>query len=301
MATYYGSRKESPRVLELRRKRGEHRFFVLYAIFITLVVGFLGVVLIIRMPTFRITTVHVSGTEVTSPLAVQAEIFSQLSGTILWIIPKNSILVYPKKEILEDITEKFPRLKDSRLVPDGFRALSFTATERKGLYLWCGNNFSLDGICMYLDDQGYVFAPAPAFSGTIYLKFFGGAVSDEANAIGTQVVSPEMFSTVVAFSEGLEKLGFTPHAVVLLGDTNEFLIGTPPMENRGRIVVKSNDNPETLLSYLSAALATDPLKSKMIKTPDALEYIDLRFSKKVYYKFSDSADASQTDGTKKNG
>jgi hypothetical protein len=287
MATYYGAGNKSAKLVELRKKRDEHRLFSLGIFFVTILIGCAAIVTTIRLPWFQIKKISISGTQVVSREAVQAAISEELSGKTLLVIPKNSILVYPRKKILAMLSEKFPRLTETTLTPDGLQGLQLTTHERSGVYLWCGATFSLEAPCYFTDDRGYLFAAAPSFSGTIYLKFFGGENSGAENPLGSHVLSEASFASIVDMAVGLEKIGLTPHAVVILDETNEFLVSSPVTVNRGRIIIPKDGDTDVLLSSIKAAAGVDPLKTKLAKNNEGLEYIDLRFSKKVYYKFSE--------------
>jgi hypothetical protein len=282
---YYGSRKPSEKVKALRKRENEHRLFVAVAVSATVLIALCAVVMIIRLPWFSITEVRISGTEVTPVEKVKSAVIGELSGHRFFIIPNNSVLVYPRKKILEMIAREFPRLSDTTISPINLKTLSLATSERAGVYLWCGEEFEETTECYFTDDNGYLFARAPEFSGTIYLKVFGGTTVAKENALGATILSPEEFKEVVSFSEGLDRIGFTPHAVLLLGETYEFLISSSPNPSLGRIIVRANDEGAVLLKNLDAAIRVDPLKTKLEKYKQGLEYIDLRFSKKVYYKF----------------
>jgi hypothetical protein len=296
---YYGSRKPSQKVQALRKKQGEHRLFFLGAVIMTGILGLASFICIVRMPVFRINQVSVTGTEIVSAETVQKEILSELTGNTAFVLPKSSVLVYPRKKILEKIIHDFPRLDNSTLTAATLHALTFSANERAGTYLWCGTTFSNTANCIYIDKNGYLFADAPSFSGTIYLKFFGPLPNTDT-PLGTQLMPSEDFHALVLFADGLEHIGLSSHAVILKNDTYEFLISNPPSETTGRIIVPKSDTLEVGLHNLDAAVHVDPLQTKLAENREGLLYIDLRFNKKVYYKFTDRNAEKETNGTDEN-
>ncbi len=59
-------------------------------------------------------------------------------------------------------------------------------------------------------------------------------------------------------------------------------------EDTGYIYVNTKDNANYVWVTFISAIDTEPLKSKLEKNLKNLEYIDLRFSNKVFYKFKDN-------------
>lgn len=285
---YYRGKKPSEKVQALRKKKEEHRFFVAGMITLCLFLGCTAVVLVLRLPVLQITTVAVSGTTIVSNDDVRNHIETMLSGSYAFVIPKRSALVYPKKKILLSLAETFPRLKDLSLRLENTQKISLTTAERAGVYLWCGEVFSNTTPCFYMDEHGYLFAPAPTFSGAIYRKFFGGTIAKNVRTVGNQILETKAFEDITLFADGLEAIGLAPNAVILGQETNELLTSFPVKNNWGRIIVRTDSDLSAVLSYIQAAILVDPLKTKLATNRNGLEYIDLRFDKKVYYKFSDT-------------
>lgn len=55
----------------------------------------------------------------------------------------------------------------------------------------------------------------------------------------------------------------------------------------GYIYVNTKDDPEFVWNTFASAILADPIKSKLEKELLNLEYIDLRFGNKVFFKFKD--------------
>ncbi|MBI2099665.1 hypothetical protein HYT45_04675, partial [Candidatus Uhrbacteria bacterium] len=67
------------------------------------------------------------------------------------------------------------------------------------------------------------------------------------------------------------------------GDADLFLSGAK--NQKPKILIRADADMENLAENLGAALETEPLKTRMAKEYSKLEYLDLRFSNKVYSKF----------------
>lgn len=68
------------------------------------------------------------------------------------------------------------------------------------------------------------------------------------------------------------------------GDMKIYLKGTK--NESGFIYVNTNDKAEYVWITFVSAIDKDPLKSRLLNELDNLEYFDLRFNNKVFYKFN---------------
>jgi hypothetical protein len=57
----------------------------------------------------------------------------------------------------------------------------------------------------------------------------------------------------------------------------------------GKVIFYKDNDYKKVWSTLVSAIDTDPLKSKLVTSKDELEYLDVRYGNKVFYRFSDMA------------
>jgi len=69
------------------------------------------------------------------------------------------------------------------------------------------------------------------------------------------------------------------------GNVEVFLSAGNSSAVRPEIIFKSNSNFQNIAENLETALTADPLQSELKNKYSSLQYIDLRFGNKVYYKF----------------
>ena len=82
-------------------------------------------------------------------------------------------------------------------------------------------------------------------------------------------------------------MGLKP-VILHLGENNDikmFLTKAKPTSLGPEIIFKKDSDVQKIAENLKAALDTEPLLSKFKNEYSSLEYIDLRFGNKVYYKF----------------
>lgn len=79
------------------------------------------------------------------------------------------------------------------------------------------------------------------------------------------------------------------------GDQKIYLKNTK--NDSGYIFINNFDNPEKVWITFASAISSDPLKTKLERDLKNLDYIDLRFDNKVFYKFKDSFVSIQASST----
>jgi cell division septal protein FtsQ len=247
-----------------------------------------GVVFLLRWNKLLIQTVQVSGAKTADSGAMEAVVKNDIAGRYLWVFPKSNFLIYPKSKIKADLAKEFPVLKNISISVNGSQTLSVTVDERQGKYMWCGNDpatTTAQSRCYFMDDSGYIFGPAPYFSGSVYFKFFGNVGSTTPSGVD---FFPDIFSKLVSFQQSAADIGVNITSILAKdnGDIEFYLASSVPPPNGPKILINTDADLAKEIQNLQAALATDPLQTNFKTKYSSLQYIDLRYGDKVYYKFS---------------
>ncbi len=287
-------RNASERLRELKRKQ-RRIFFLKLSVFLVLFTGIIGgSIYLLRLPKLQITNVTVRGNVIIQEQDVASFVQNALAKPYLGIIPRTNMFLVPKRTLTESISEQFPRFKRVTIEQQKDRTLLITVLERESIYLWCvgapGEPSTPDepNPCYYVDDTGYVFSEAPYFSGTIYFKFFGELVDLGDTPVGAYVLSSDYFKQIIRFKESLEAISMKPTGFVTY-DTGlvAFLFSSTFSDTQQKIIFSQENNIENIISNSISAITAEPLAGKLAKEFSQLEYIDLRYDNKVYYKFID--------------
>ncbi len=271
----------------VRRKR-----LILKAIFFLL--GFLiftaGIAAFFYIPKFRINEISVQGIEVLDEKQFKGEIANLLNGKLYRIIPYNNIFIIPTAKISAELSQKFPILKRIAVIRNFSQKLSIEIEERKPEAIWC-LTFANDLIatstvfttssspslgrdsCAFVDEKGFIFGPAPIFSGTIFPKFFDKR--GQPSVIGKEMISDAEFQKLRAFKDLLVKNDINV-AKIILKDEGIYEVYS---KEGWYILLNAKNEPNPSFNNLKLVLDTQ-IKEKRPK----LDYIDLRFGKKVFYK-----------------
>lgn len=269
------------RARKLRRKRLSIIFSIVGFLFVV------GIVFFLRMKFLQLKNIEVAGNVVLEQKDIQDFINKKYEGKYLWLIPKNNTLFVLPKTVKKTLQKEFPRI-DSIDVKRNFpKSLSIEITERKGMYVWCGNDTSISSIskdvpCFFVDKEGVIFSEAPYFSGTPFTLFLGGD-KDVLNILGTRLLMEDDFKNILFIYDMVNKLKLSPYAInILPGEEYEILLkSNSDLTSSTRIKLKDINDQITLSQNLAAALNTKVFKDHKIAE---FEYIDARFGNKVFYK-----------------
>lgn len=286
----------SPRLSELRKYRRKNFRNKIYLLILAFSAVFFLLAYVSRLPSVNTNSVEIIGNKVEDTNAIKLAVNEELAGHYVWFFPKTNIFFYPKSAIKNKLEDSFKRLKNVSLSIKDRKTLTISVDERKAIYTWCGSslptNADLSELssgnkkCYFLDEAGYVFDEAPYFSGDVYFKFYGN-FKEQARVPSGQFFYKEIFRKLISFKESLETLNLKPtHMYVMdTGDVKIYLSSTTQRDTTPEIIFKIDSDFQTIVENIDAALSTEPFQTSFKKKYSSLEYIDLRFGNKVYYKF----------------
>ena len=240
---------------------------------------FASLAYISRSEELNISKIEIIGNKIIDASAVKIVVEKEIAGHYFWFFPKANILIYPKNSIKQELYNKFQKLKEVNLYIKERKTVEVYVSEREGKYVWCKNS-SISEQCYFLDDSGYIFGEAPYFSGEVYFKFYGPA------DIGTYFLE-ENFRQLIYFRDFLTAKGIKSISLSVLEnkDAKISLTSANKSLKEPYIIFKINSDFQKIAENFETALDTEPLMSNFKNKYSSLEYIDLRFGDKVYYKF----------------
>ncbi len=243
---------------------------------VSAVILLVGSVLLIRAPRLQVRTIEVNGAHVADPGDITEFVNSQLQGNKLFILPRSSIFLAPEHAIEKALKAQFPRLQTVEVDRKNFSTLSINVTEFQGMYLWC----TADADCYFMDQNGIAFATAPYFSGTAYPKIFNGT----ASTLPFQAVTADQLTMVSLLLSRLPSLGIDPAEFHFVSD-HELDVDFNHDGHQAQLIFDPTSNTADALQVLFTGLRTNPLAGKFRDASQVLQYIDLRFSNRIVYKF----------------
>lgn len=284
------------RELKEKRKRYARIRFAIIVFVLCVIVG--GLIAVTRLSQLQIKTIIVRGNYVVDADTVVSRATAILEETYAWVIPKRNVLLYPETYIRDQIQAEFPRFNTVSLHRENWSTLVIDVTERKNVYLWCdmlpSASSSVEQNCYYVDDYGYVVSQSPSFSGNVYFVFYGKYTwADNESPIGKKLFTDDYFKQLIRFKEGIATQGLQAHGFItyptgVLG----FMLSPELSDIKQKIVFTTTQDLDVLYENLLLALTSKDLPVKLKDEFSDLQYIDLRYDKKVYYKFGSTPDVT---------
>ncbi len=234
-----------------------------------------AIITLIKVDRFQVNEVEVFGTKVADPFEVSQFVISSLQGNYLWVLPRSSIVLINPDRISDEIKAKFPRFKYVVVERQGMHGLRVDTEEYPGVYLWCDNNES----CSFMDETGVVFSDAPYFSGSAYLKIYGG----DRKPFPFQPISTQQVKDIANIKEKLSAINILPTEFHF--DERKLTVIFFHNTHRVEIYFDTTDGSDESLETLYTGLQTEPMAGLYNDKKNILEYLDLRFSNKLVYKF----------------
>ncbi len=281
-----------PQREEYLRKKRKKKFIRLGIIAFLLFFIFGSSSYIAHRKEFRISKVVLSGGVLVTQNDIEKETLKHLGGKYFWLFPKDNSFLYKKKELREFLKNTFRRIDTINIESEEFQTLIIKITEKKPYAIWCDKNSGTAGVlegdagatpekienCYFMDQNSTIFAPAPHFSGDAYFKYYG--IVATTSPIGTYYMSSSTeFMSISKFIDTVKKIGVRPQ-YLLAKDNNEFLI---MMFGGGEIYFDTREDLVKVAENLDSLLQTPEL-SPLDRSNLPVEYIDLRFGNKLFYK-----------------
>jgi cell division septal protein FtsQ len=270
--TYRSSilKKEVKSVPQAPKRFPWKRFFLILAL-IAILGGF---VYLIKAPWLQVRDVAVTGTNVADPDEISRSVQAMLEGRNLYIFPKTSMLVLSVPRIEARLKEQFSRLSSVSINRTSAHSLLVEVQEYDGKYLWCQEGDD----CSFMDENGIVFAPAPVFSGSAYIRFYGGMQEE----LPFTAISKEQLAYVETIINRLEAISLHPTIFTFITDHN-LAVSFIHRDTEAKIYFEPTKDLDAALQTLYTGMRSPAFISQYTSKP--LEYIDLRFSNKMVYKF----------------
>lgn len=258
-----------------RRKRARRRLTIALAIVSVILFGL--ALYGIQKPGVRVSRVQVYGSE----LPLETIALDVMQGQYLGVIPRDSIFFYPEQAIRARIIEMHGDVSGVSFFRNGTNGLTLRITQRVPIARWCPALLGIVGTstasgselddCWFFDDSGLLFATSSAVA--VVHPFIIYEPLPSADPIrGQRLASADLLPASLNFARQLDTFGATAISISIQGAE-----ATIALKTGARITYLLGGENEAYTALVSA-------KNQVILTAPTLDYVDLRFSGKVYKK-----------------
>jgi len=262
----------SQKVLAARRRNKEKKAFLKISLVLLgfFVFSVLVLVILFSLDSLKIKTISVLGNESLPTGALEKKIGQFLNDKTFGLSLKNRIFYFPRKAIAAGLLADFPRVKSVEIENDFPSRIEVRIEERSPVALVCRKE---NKQCLYLDEGGFIFDGAPYFSSGVFLKFF--SENDDIFQPGEFLCDGDIFKQIFFLQKRIQD--FLPVEEIIL--TRDNLAKFYTAEGFHFILNIYGDFDEVYKNF--SIFFEEFLKTKKLKD---IEYVDLRFGNKIYYK-----------------
>lgn len=213
-------------------------------------------------PEVRIQEVGVSGAETLSPQEVGEHVTKSLEGRHLGIFPKDTIFIFPKASLETSVLRNFPRVDRVEIARSSLTSIDVMIEERIPRILWCGAGTSTP--CITGDKKGVLFAG----NDTDLLRV-EGPLFEEGYTYGNVVFKPGALPGALSLVDAIDARGADVERITFIAP-DEVALTFSAGTKLYYVLGEEDGIAETLPPILQSEDLTE------------LEYIDMRFGKRVY-------------------
>lgn len=229
---------------------------------IILVMSICAVLYVARAERFQIKNVEAQGTASSTTDHIRQYVVAELAGSYVALLPKDNMFLYPKSSIQKGILSSFPDLESASIERDG-DTLKVSVKEFEKKYLFCKTTND----CVYLNRAGEPFA-----------RIDSTGTRDDLVIIGAPRMAPADAAKIIETVEAFGSVGIRIKSVTLADST----WATLQTSSGWSILYKWVDPVGDTIEKFKLAKSSSALTGKDFV---ALDYLDLRYGNKIYYKW----------------
>lgn len=268
----------------LKQRRSTTRNIALALTMLVVVAGVGGIVYLLWQPSVRVANVSADG-EHASGIAMLTR--QTLTATYFGIIPRNSIFVYPEREIRKVLLDAYPDISSLSISRSGFNSLSIKTNARVTAFWWCGTpsvEAPVDSTCYESDAEGFIFAPVEE-----------GAVLATSTALSTLRIYGELAAAsssasypLRAHMQHVESIPNALRFVHAMNNLNIPIVSLSIHNDEADVITPAGTRIIYVLGHEEDATELARATFSTLNLIDgSIQYVDLRFPAKVYVKRRD--------------
>lgn len=272
--------------LREKRRRARRRRIVLGLMIwlLTSVSGAMGAAWFLNHPALRLQSLRLVGARTINADQVQAALAPTLGARFLGLFRQDSVIFLPRRLLAEILRRDFGQLASVALTPGLDRTLRVQVSERRPVAVWCRPG---ETPCAYLDLTGYPYVTAPRFLGRPLLTIVKPQSPGTAELAALRHQIDLLLGTLRA-SEGTS-FRISSAEWLSLNDIRLTLEGQVGINYRSVfLLINLTKSAETTAENLLSAFENKEFATEFTARWGELEYLDLRFDDKIFYKFQEN-------------
>jgi len=261
----------SKRLLNKKKKMKKWKYWVFSIFFAVLLFGF---VYWMRDPVFNVSKIEILKNHFSKTEKIQASVISALDGNMFLFIPKTNALILPRSETEKKIKEEYPEIESVDINLKGLNDIEVEISEYEPKLIWSNKN----GDKYFVNKEGKTFLKEPVLHS--YDNLIKIETNQEVSDLGVSVIDPNFLSNLDTFVNKLKEIDVVVDRVVHSGEDVYYL----NVKKSFKILISSQDDLSLSFENIQTILEGGALDKEKL---NLIDYIDLRFGNKVFYKFKE--------------
>lgn len=283
--------KRPQRKTKRENRRFKKKLFLQILLGIVLVVGFFYVM---NHEYLRVHSIKVDGQKTLIDTDIVEHVETYLSQSIAGLIPRDNVLFLNTEKVSKIVQEAFPRINSLSVDLQKQDTLLITLGEKAAHSLWCIDKkyeSEFDEECYFADETGLLYAQAPYFSGSTYLKLFIPE-QEESTYINSRFLDILAFEEYFDFISSLEQEGNLRIGSIYFRDFSDVdiylkRIDDAVFDDPFPVLKYNQETPfDIVLRNIDIILGFNSFKKDFNSRPNDLESIDVRFDGRGLYTFT---------------
>lgn len=216
---------------------------------------------------FKIQTIYIKGTDMISPEELRQKANEEINSWRWYLLPQRNILFLSKKRLKARINDNY-KLEELE-IDRGWRKITINIKEKIN-YLIIYNNEKF----FFADDEGMITSELSQEEAVIYWgKFPILNIYKEIN-VGDHIISSKVVDFILKFNKKIQNENIDFHGYESEGESEITLVAKAGWRAHLDIYTDIDVAIDNMILILN----------EKIENQNNLEYIDLRFGNKVFYK-----------------
>lgn len=235
---------------------------------------------------FTIHSYQISGIDENDKLAILAQLRLLDTKKVYLVFPSNKIFTYSNSMIISTVRTVVEETSAITIRPVGLHTVKIDITLLKPLFRISDTvGLTNDGV-IFTTKYNLSSYPRITIASSTTQNFKHEGLSFTQIVIPSKPHEKEFLTNLDSFIGKISSVIF-PVDTILVESSGD--VSAYNKEETSKILFLGDADLKKVWSTLLSAIDTDPLKSKLTTNKAGLEYLDVRYGNKVFYRFNDMA------------